>query len=153
MLRARRRGFFKRVYEVSSDDQPVTTLVGGRRESCEFDIAGQGYRIERVNRRQFRLTGPDGAVATADRNSGREWAIHASSGNLTLARPSIWRSRWEVRQRGTAKGEIRQDGMFTKTYSAGVPTDVPLPVTVLAFYVVLVLFARDQAAAAAASSS
>jgi hypothetical protein len=152
MLRARRRGIFRREYDVFSEGEQVTSLTGGRRESCEFSLAGNGYRIERVDRRRFRLVGPAGQEAVAERETGREWRVRSGSGNLTLAKPSIWRSSWEIRQRGTTRGEIRQDGAFKRTYSAGVPADVPLPVGVFVLYVVLVIFERQAAAAAAAGS-
>src|SRR5262245_57930288 len=121
MLRARRRGIFKREYDLFADGEQVTSLTGGRRESCEFSLAGNGYRIERADRRRFRLMGPNGQEAVAERQTGREWRIRANTGNLALVKPSIWRSGWEIRQRGTTRGEIRHDGAFKRTYSAGVP--------------------------------
>jgi hypothetical protein len=152
MLRARRRGFFRREYEVSMDGGPVTSLSCGRRESCEFSLEGKGYRIERADRKRFRLVGSGGQVAVAERQTGRQWTIQAATGNLTIAKPSVWRSGWEIQQGGSARGEIRHDGAFTRTYSASVPADVPLPIAVFAFYVVLVIFER-QANAAAASAA
>jgi hypothetical protein len=151
MLRARRRGIFKREYDLSSADEMITTLTGGRRESCVFSLSGTEYRIERDDRKRFLLHGPDGRVAAAERQTGREWSVRADTGNLKLVKPSMWRSGWEVQQRGTAKGGIRHDGTFKSTYTADVPTDVPLPVAVFAFYVVLVLFERAASAAAASS--
>jgi hypothetical protein len=149
MLRARRRGFFRREYEVYSDDAQVTVLTGARREGCEFTLPDAGYRVERDGRKRFVLTGPNGRVAAADRQSGREWTIQTAGGNLTLAKPSIWRSGWEIR--GTTTGEIRQDGWFSRTYAADVPPDVPLPVAVFVLYVVLVIFERQAAASSAAA--
>ncbi len=149
-MRARRRGIFRRDYEVFADGEQVTALVGGRRETSEFSLAGNDYRIERVDRRRFRLIGPEGRVAVAERQSGREWTVRADSGNLKLTKPSVWRSSWDIQQRGTTRGEIRHDGAFKRTYSAGVPADVPLPVAVFALYVVLVIFERQAAAAASA---
>lgn len=148
MLRARRRGMFRREYEISSAGEVVTSLLGGRRESCEFSLSGTDFRIERDGRRRFLLHGPDGRVATAERRTGREWAIQAATGNLKLVKPSIWRSGWEVRQRGASKGEIRHDGPFKSTYTADVPDDVPSQVAVFALYVILVIFERAAAAAA-----
>jgi hypothetical protein len=148
MLRARRRGIFKREYEITSDGGAATSLLGGRRESCEFSLSGTDFRIERDGRKRFLLHGPDGRIATAERQTGREWTVRADSGNLKLMKPSIWRSRWEVQQRGSRKGEIRQDGAFKQTYTAGIPADVPLPVAVFTLYVVLVIFERAAAAAA-----
>jgi hypothetical protein len=153
MLRARRRGIFKREYDILFDGEQVTSLVGRRRESCDFSLGGNGYRIERVDRRRFRLLGPTGQEATAERQTSREWRIHAGTGNLTLTKPSLWRSGWEIHQRGTTRGEIHHDGAFKRTFSAGVPTDVPLPVGVFTLYVVLVIFERQAAAAAAAAGS
>ncbi|MFL6122899.1 hypothetical protein [Actinophytocola sp.] len=151
MLRARRRGFFRREYEVYADDTPVTVLTGARREGCEFTLSGAGFRVDRDGRRHFLLTGPDGRIATADRQSGREWTVRTAGGELTLAKPSIWRSDWEVR--GAASGAIRQEGWFSRTYSADVPPDVPLPVAVFVLYVVLVIFERQASAAAGGAAA
>jgi hypothetical protein len=139
---------FKREYEITSDGEAVTSLLGGRRESCEFSLDGTGFRIERDGGKRFLLHGPDGRLATAERQTGREWAVRASTGNLKLVKPSFWRSGWEVRQRGSGKGGIRHDGAFKKTYTADLPADVPPPVAVFALYVVLVIFERAAAAAA-----
>lgn len=149
MLRARRRGFFRREYEITSDGTPVTTLTGARREGCVFTVDGVEYRVERVTRRQFLLHGPDRKAATADRVTGREWSVTAPTGNLKLIRPSLWRSAWEIHQRGSARGTIGHEGTFSRTFAADVPADVPLPVGVFAFYVVLVQFERAANAAAA----
>jgi hypothetical protein len=151
MLRARRHGFFRREYEVHADDAPVTVLTGGWREGCEFTLSGGSFRVERDGRRHFVLTGPDGRLATADRQSGREWLVRTAGGDLTLAKPSIWRSDWEVR--GSATGAIRQEGWFNRTYTADVPPDVPLPMAVFVLYVVLVMFERQASAAAGGAAA
>jgi hypothetical protein len=152
MLRARKRGIFKRRYEVESGDGPLTTLAGGRREGCTFELGGGAYRIEREGRKRFLLFGPEGRIATADRDTGREWTLKSQAGNLKLAKPSFWRSHWEIRRRGSAKGTIRHEGVFSSTYTAEVPADVPLPVAVFTLYVVLVFFERAAASAAAAGA-
>ena len=148
-MRARKQGMFRREYEVESDHGPVTTLAGSRREGCAFTLDGVGYRIERDGRKRFLLHGPDGRLATADRDTGREWALKAGSTHLKLVRPSMWRPVWEVRQRGSARGTIRPDGWFSRGYTADVPTDLPLPVRLLALYVALVDYERQASAAAA----
>jgi hypothetical protein len=149
MLWARRRGFFKREYEISSDGTAATSLLGGRQESCEFSLSGTNFIIERDGRKRFLLYGPDGRLATAERQTGREWAVRAATGNLTLVKPSFWRSGWEIHQRGSSQGEIWTEGAFKATYHADIPADVPPPIAVFAFYVVLVIFERAAAAAAA----
>jgi hypothetical protein len=149
MLRARRRGVFKREYEVFSASEVITMLPLRRRESSEFSLAGTNYRIERDGRKRFLLSGPDGQLATAEQRAGREWAV---TGNLSLVKPSVWRSGWEIRRGGVSQGDIRHDGAFSRTYTADVPEDIPLPVAVFLFYVILVIFERQAAAAAAAGS-
>ena len=152
MLRARRRGLFRREYDIESDAGPLTTLAGARREGCEFTLDGAGYRIERETRKRFTLHGPGDRVATAERNTGREWAVQAASGSLKLVKPSMWRSVWEVHQNGSARGSVNREGAFSRTVVADVPADVPSPVAVLTLYVALVNYEREANAAAAASS-
>lgn len=144
---------FRREYEIESDGGPVTTLNGARREGCAFTLNGAEYRVERDGRKRFVLHGPEGRAATAERATRREWTVRAESGNVKLVKPSMWRSGWEVHQRGSARGTVRHDGMFSRSFAADVPSDVPMPVRVFALYVVLVNYEREANAAAAASGS
>jgi len=149
MLRASRYGVFKRRYEIGEDGRPVIELAGQRREGCEFTLDGERLRVERERGRRFVLTGPRGQHATADRESGRRWAITTSAGRLELTRPSLWRSAWELRRGDVSLGRIEHDGAFKRTSHADLAADVPLQVRVFAFYVVLILWERANAAAAA----
>lgn len=149
MLRATRRGFFKRAYDLTEDDGAVIELAGQRREGCEFTLTDQRLRIERERGKRFLLTGPHGRVAVADRENGRRWVITTSAGTLTLVRPSFWRSAWELHQGGRPLGRIEHDGAFKSSSHADLPADVPLPVRVFAFYVVLIVWERANAAASA----
>jgi hypothetical protein len=149
MLRARRRGVFRREYEIESDGGPVTTLSGARREGCEFTLDGTAYRVERDSRKRFLLHGPGGRAAPAARAAGPGGAVRAESGNVKLVKPSMWRSGWEVHQRGSARGSVRHVGMLSRSFVADMPSDVPMPVRVFALYVLLVHFERQNNAAAA----
>jgi len=141
MLRAIRWGVFKWGYDITLDG-----LSGIRRESCEFVVGGVAYFIARDGRKHFTLSGPKGRVADATRETGRQWAITSAEGRTDLVKPSVWRSGWEVR-RGGAAGAIGREGMFTRAYAANVPAGVSLPVQVFVLYVLLMIFARQQAAA------
>lgn len=141
---------FRREYDLESDGGPVTTLTGLRREGCAYTLDGAEYRVERDGRKRFLLHGPGGRTATAERATGREWTVRAESGNVKLVKPSMWRSAWEVHQRGSARGTIRHDGVFSRSFVADMPSDVPMPVRVFALYVLLVHFERQNAAAAGA---
>lgn len=140
---------FRREYDLESDGGPVTTLTGLRREGCAYTLDGAEYRVERDGRKRFLLHGPGGRTATAERATGREWTVRAESGNVKLVKPSMWRSAWEVHQRGSARGTIRHDGVFSRSFVADMPSDVPMPVRVFALYVLLVHFERQNNAAAA----
>lgn len=140
---------FRREYDLESDGGPGTTVTGARREGCAFTLGAAEYRVERDGRKRFVLHGPEGREATAERATHREWAVRASTGNLKLVKPSMWRSVWEVHQRGSVRGTIRHDGPLRRSFTADVPSDVPLPVSVFAFYVVLVNYEREAAAASA----
>lgn len=153
MLRAARTGVFKHRYDISEDDRPVTHLAGFRREGCEFTVDGETLRVVRERGKRFVLNGPNGRVATAERETGRRWAITTPSGRLELVRPSMWRSAWELHQGGRSLGRIERDkGIFTRTSHAELPADVPLPVRLFAFYLVLILWERANATAAAAGA-
>jgi hypothetical protein len=151
MLRARRRGVFKREYEITSDDTPVTTVTGTRREGCVFTIDGTEYRVERDNRRRFVLHDGGRQIGAADRPVRREWTIKGLDTHMKLVKPSMWRSAWEIQQRGSARGTIKHDGMFSRAFIAEMPADVPAPLGVFALYVALVNFEREANAAAANS--
>lgn len=153
MLRASRHGFFRRRYGLTEDDRPVTELADFRRENCDFTVAGTTLRVSRERGKRFVLDGPDGRIASADRETGRRWSITTGTGRLQLVRPSVWRSAWELHRGGQAVGRVEHDpGLFTRSSHADLPADLPMPVRVFAYYVVLMLWERAAAAAAAASS-
>lgn len=151
MLRASRYGVFRRRYELSDDGNPVTELAKFRRESCEFLVEGVTLRVTRERGKRFVLDGPTGRLATADRETSRRWAITTPTGRLELARPSMWKSAWELGRGGQPVGRIAYDGVFTRTSYADLPSDLPLAIRVFAHYVVLMMWERAAAAAAASS--
>lgn len=143
---------FKRSYEIAQDGRPVTELAGIRRESCEFVLGGVPYSVVRDGRKRFTLSGPDGRMADAVRDTSRRWAVTTAEGGLELVKPSFWRSGWEVR-RGGAAGAIEHEGVFTRSFTAEVPAGVSLPVQVFVLYVVLMILERQQQAAASAGAA
>ena len=144
---------FKHRYDITEDDRPVTLLANFRREGCEFTVDGQQVQVKRERGKRFVLSGPKGRIATAERESGKRWVITTGAGRLELVRPSTWRSAWELHQGGRALGRIERDkGIFSRSSHADLPPEVPLPVRVFAFYVVLILWERASAAAATAGA-
>lgn len=143
---------FSRRYVLQEDARPVTELANFRRESCDFTVDGVRMRVSRERGKRFVLDGPGGRIASADRESGKRWAVTTSAGLVELVRPSVWRSTWELHRGGQAVGRVEPDrGLFTRSSHADLPTDLPLAVRVFAYYVVLMLWERAAASAAAAS--
>lgn len=150
MLRSRRRGLFRRSYEVSEDGVPVATLTGTRREGCTFHVEGAEYLVSRKGYRSFRLLGPAGEVASAERTSGRMWTVRSLTDELELVRASLWRESWELRRFGELVGTLRKDGAFKRTSTVDLSRDLPLPLRLFVLYVVETLWERSSAASAGA---
>lgn len=148
MLQAQRRGFFKRSYELTERGSRVTDLADIKREGCAFTVGGHSYRISRERSKRFRLDGPGGEAAVAERDGGRRWRITSPAGSFELVKPSFWRSAWELHANGRPVGRIEHEGGFGRSSKADLPAEVPRELRVFAFYVVLMVWEREATAAA-----
>lgn len=161
MLETVRRGLVRGRYEITEDGHPLAELTGTRSEGCEFTLVGRPYVVERPRRKQFVLNEAGTTLATAEHQRGKRWTLRIGGGSgdpreLTLTRPSWWRSRWDLVDHGadaTVLGSFRRVGPFGRRMVADVPATLGHPVRLFAFYVVIALWQREQAAAASASSS
>lgn len=153
MLRSTRRGIFRHSYEVSEDGRAVATLTGTRREGCAFQVDGESYQVSRSGYRAFTLSGPAGELARAERADRRTWKVTSAAEIFDLVRTSIWRETWEVRRFGEAAGSLSKDGAFTRTSSADLPDDLPLPIRLFVVCVMEALWERSRQSAAAGGAS
>jgi hypothetical protein len=149
MLRARRRGLFRRVYELDENGRSLGELRQVRREGAEFTVDGEQRTVQRERSKRFQLNGPQGSVATADRETHRRWMITTPNDRFELVRPSFWRSAWELHHGGATVGRLEPEGWFGGTSRADLPANLPLALRVFVYYVVLVQWERANAAAAA----
>jgi|SRR5882757_8092306 len=149
MLQARKRGFFRRSYELTERGSRLADLADIKREGCEFTVGGHSYRISRERRKRFKLDGPGGEAAVAERGGGRRWRISSPAGSYELVKPSMWRSAWELHVNGQPVGKVEHDGGFGRSSKAELPAEVPKALQVFMFYIVLMVWERAAAAAAA----
>lgn len=147
-MHAQRRGFFRYSYEITQNGRRVTSIADIKKEGCEFVTGGHGFRIERERGKRFVLTGGGRRLATAERRSGKLWTITGPDGTVELRRKSFWGSGWEVHANGAVIGEVRRDGLSGKSSTADLPDELPAHLRVFAFYMVLTIWARSDAAAA-----
>jgi hypothetical protein len=149
MLQARKRGFFKRSYELTERGSRVADLADIKREGCDITVDGHSYRIHRERSKRFVLNGPGGQAAVAERDGGRRWRISSPAGSFELVKPSMWRSPWELQANGQTVGRIEHDGGFGRLSKAELPAEMPRALRVFVFYVVLMTWEREATAAAA----
>ena len=153
MLQSTRRGFFRHSYDISEDGRPTATLTATRCEGCMFDVDGATYRVTRDGRKAFKLTGPNGDEARAERVRGRTWTISSLFVPLELVRGSIWKDTWEVRRFGEPVGTLAKDGAFKRTSTADLPDDLPLPLRLFVLCVVETLWERSRQSDGAGGSA
>jgi hypothetical protein len=156
MLLAQRRGAFKHSYEITGDDgAPITTFhPSGWRSKGEFDLGGTGYSVRSSGWTQQRaeLVDRDGRqVATADRVGRKNWTISTDRGELAFRRASVWRADQVLELGGEPVGSIRRVGFWGSRAEADLP-GLSLPLAVFALVVVLMLWERNDTAAASAAS-
>ncbi len=151
MLQAQKRGFFKRSYELTERGSRVADLADIKREGCDFTVGGHSYRIRRERSKRFLLNGPGGEAAVAERDGGKRWRISSPVGSYELVRTSFWRSAWELQANGRPVGRIERAGGFGRLSKAELPAEIPRELQVFVFYVVLMVWERAAAAAAANS--
>jgi hypothetical protein len=156
MLQAQRRGAFKHSYEITGDDGALITTFhpSGWRSKGEFDLGGTGYAVRSSGWTQQRAELVDQAgrqVATADRVGRKDWTISTDRGELAFRRTSMWRGDHLLELGGQQVGSIRRLGFWGSRAEADLP-GLPLPLAVFALVVVLMLWERNDTAAASASS-
>ena len=156
MLHARRGGAFKRTYEITDDTGKQVAVWNPRtwRQAGRVELAGGGYEVETsgwTNRRAT-LIGADGAVlATADGVGRKRWVVQTPEATYEFERVSAWRADQALLHAGQRVGILRRTGFWGNRAEADLP-GLPLPVALFAFAVTLLLWERNDTAAATAAS-
>ena len=157
MLQIRPMRWFSWDFTVERDGRAVAELdISWWRERGELTIAGQTYAIAREGliAGDFRMTAVDhSVVATACKPSvlRRRFDIVYRGHTVVLEARSAWRRTMDVLLDGRAVGAITPAGAWTRRASAELPDALPLPVQVFVVWLAVLLWKREQDAAAAAS--
>jgi hypothetical protein len=154
MLQLEPTRWFSWAFTVADDGKPLGTLdISVWRERGEIAVAGQTFTVVRkgLASSEFRLESAGTIVATATKPSvfRREFAVMFSGRTLRLRPRSAWARALALIEGEREVGEVRR-GMWSRRATATVPDTLPLPVRFFVLWLALLVWKRDDDAAAAA---
>lgn len=154
MLYAQRRGAFDNSHGIVDESGKLIAFWNPKtfRQAGEFELLGARYTVQTAGWAYQRasLLGSDGAVlAEADGVGRKRWTVLAGGTTHDFERTSIWRADQALVNAGQQRiGLIRRAGFWGQRAEADLP-GLPLPVAVFALILVLMLWERNDSAAAA----
>jgi hypothetical protein len=154
MLYAQRRGSLKYEYGIVDETGKLLTMwiQKALQQAGEFELDGARYTVRTAGwtQRQASLITADGTVlAEADGVGRKRWTVQAGGVVHNFERASILRSDQALVNAGQQQiGLIRRAGFWGQRAQADLP-GLPLPVAVFALVVTLMLWERNDSAAAA----
>lgn len=156
MLEAKPVSMFSRDFGIEAEGRRIALLdVSCWKEAGEISIEGESYRLfrERLMSGAFILEKAGQAVARAIKPSAfrSRFDLELAGRSCTLSPDSLFRRSFSVLQNGVAVGNIRRAGLFTRRAIIDLPGDWSLPLQVFVFWLVVVIWNRDDSAAAAGS--
>lgn len=119
-------------YLISEDGRQVTSFTNFFRTACDID--GVDYRLAHEDRGRFWLEGPTGTAAFAYRTGRGEVLLSATPHELYLRQASRFGRRWELYRDGEIAGTFTMSVFGARS---DLPDDLPMPLRVFAFYVVI----------------
>jgi hypothetical protein len=149
MVKIRRQRMFSPRYAVW-DEHGRGSIWTGRlgREGATTEIDGERYEMRREGRKRFVLVAGQHELAAAERD-GRNWTVAVGGETYDLHRPSMWRSRFELRTPEGPAGSVRRERL---TVLCDLPTEFPVAVQAFIGFVAMALWNREAAAAGGASA-
>ena len=153
MLQLEPTRLFSWTFTVTEDGTPLGTLdISAWRERGTLTAAGQTFAILRKGfaSSEFRLESGGTIVATATKPSviRREFAITFSGRTLRLRPRSAWGRALALHEGDREVGEARR-GAWSRRVTATVPDTLPLSVRFFVLWLALLIWKRDDDAAAA----
>ena len=154
MLSATPRGLFSWGFTVRQDGDAVADIdPSWLGERAEIRASGQTYSAYRESllAGTFVLQSGDRVLARARKASAfaRAFAIDLSGRPLELKATSVWTREFGLFEGGVPVGRIGPAGWFGRRAVLDLPPDVLLPAQLFLLWLVLVLWRRAAAAAAA----
>jgi hypothetical protein len=152
MIEAVSKHIFSNDYVLHGAEGSVAELdVSGWRERAEFVLDGASYRLYRDG-----MVGPfvierDGAVIASARKPSAfrdRFEVELPDRTYVLRKTSWSGRRFGVFEGDRAVGEMAQTGWFSRRIRLSLPADWPAAVHIFLFWLALVIWNRDAAAAA-----
>jgi hypothetical protein len=144
------QGWFSNSYRLQQPHGTVAELdVSNWREKAEFDVEGGHYRLYREGFASgaFVLERDGKTVARALKPSAFRARFQVEIGGRAFElRRGGWTSNFGVFDGERQVGSIRRAAMFTRRAIIDLPDAWPLAAQVFVFWLVLVIWIRDQAA-------
>jgi hypothetical protein len=158
MLEAKPVSMFSRDFSIEAEGKRIALLdVSCWKEAGEISIEDESYRLfrERLMSGAFILEKEGQAVARAIKPSAfrSRFDLELAGRHCTLNPDSFFRRSFSVLQNDVAVGSIRRAGLFTRRAIIDLPGDWSLPLQVFVFWLVVVIWNRDDSAAAAGAGS
>lgn len=158
MLIAQAKGFLGSTYELLERETVVGRLkVSGWRERAELEITQDGfsssYRFQREGSISgaFLLLEAERVIAFAEKPSAFRdiFEVTYSGEHLVLKRPSFWKQKFDLESNGRVVGSITPKGFLRRRITIDLPDEYPIIFKVFVFWLALIVWRRQQAAAAA----
>ena len=157
MLEATPKHFFSNDYVLRSSGETLAELdVSSWRERAEFEIDGVPHRLYREGlvSGAFVLERDGGISARAVKPSAfrDRFELEWGSRSYTIRKLSWYGRRFGIFSDTQQVGGIAPAGAFSRRTVVQLPSDWPAALQVFVFWLALVIWNRDAAAAASASS-
>jgi len=153
MLEAVPKSLFSPDFRMLEDGREVTVLdASAWRERAEIEIAGAACRLYRRGHMSgaFVIEYQEVVLASATKPSAFRSAfdVDVRGRRFTLRKPSMWKRGFGLYEGGVPVGTIEPQKGYSKRSTLDLPTTLPLPARVFIFWLVTIIWRRDDAAAA-----
>jgi hypothetical protein len=153
MLDAEPKSWWGSTYKVTEDGVTLTELAfTNLREGGGFTLGGVPYTLRRERPAgDFVLADPSGVPTARARKPSafrRRFELEHPGGSLRIESTSGWGRSYRVLGVEGQVGEVRRRSLWRRQVQADLPADLPRPIQVFVLGLVILMFRRDEAAAA-----
>ncbi len=159
MLEARPVGILSQDFDIEADGQKIALLdVSGWKEAAAISIEGRPYKLYREGRMsgafvlESKTEGQVVARAIKPSAFRSRFELELEARQYVLQRTSAFGRSFSVFQGEAVVGSIRPVGVFSRRTIIELSPDWSIPIQVFAFWLVLVIWNRDDSAAVAGAA-
>jgi hypothetical protein len=158
MLEAKPISIFSQDFSIEADGRQIALLdVAFWREAGEVSIEGRPYKLYREGLMSgaFVLESGGQTIARAIKPSAflAQFDLELEGRRYLLKRDSIFGKGFSVFQDEAVVGSVRRVSMFSRRSVIDLPSEWPVPIQVFVFWLVVVIWKRDDAGAAAGAAA